>query len=297
MADVNLGVLAAIATCVLSAVSRIILKKGLQGVSPLVATVVSMAIGFIALAVPAVPKLVAEGADIRRSGAIWFLFIGLIAPPVVRGLTYIGISQVGVARTDQIRSAQPLFAIFFAAMILGERPRALWYLAAGLTLAGVYFLVHEQRATSSATGVRSRGWVFPFAAAIIAGLVVIARKHGTELLVDPVLAAFFSATSGLLVGTVYLLWTGKWRELLASKASLSLLALAGVLTASTDILDIYALTQADVHIIVPILGTTPLFVTLLSSLFLKEEVITKKTWIAAVMIFLGLQLSVVVGGL
>lgn len=283
------GISVALAICLVSAISRVLLKKGIRNISPLTATVVSMIVGFVALAAIAIPRLSQTWSELPISGVLWYLAIGLVAPPVVRGLTYVGITKIGVARTDQVRASQPIFAALFASLLLQEAPSLIWYLAAGLILSGVYILLMEKTRDREEFHFENNGWLFPLTAAALAGLVMIWRKSGITYLADPVLGAFFAALSGLTVGLAYLAVSGRWRELITFRPNLKFLLLAGVLTATTDILDLVALKHADVHVIAPVLGSAPLFSTLVSGYLLKEEAITKRTWLASIIIFIGIQ--------
>lgn len=284
------GVLLTLLLCFITASSRIFLKKGLKHSNALTGMVVSIVIGFLFLAALALPKLILAEVELDVKGVIIFALIGLVAPPIVRLLTYIGIDRVGVTRADPIRSAQPFFAILIAGLLLGENPGYKIWIATILIFTGVYILSRRQ-SVAEEKKYSNTDFLYPFLAALLAGAIAVARKYGMGFMLDPIVAAFIAATSAVFAFSLYLLIAKKISALKFDKKYWPFFLIAGVLTGITDIIDLMVLKISDIKIVAPLLASTPAFSVILGALFLKEEeVVTKYTWIGTVLIILAIQL-------
>lgn len=276
--------------CLITAVSRILLKRGIEGSNALTGMVFSLVIGWLALTTIAVATVPLAAFNLK--GVLFFALIGLVAPPVVRYLTYIGVERVGAARSDPVRALTPLFAILFAMLFLGEKAGPAVFWGTLLIIFGVYFLSRE----GGVPYLSGRKWrktdlLFPFGAAVLAGLVANMRKWGGGVLPSPVLAATVAATSAIFVFGIFLGVTGRWRNVKLGRASGKLLFLSGLLTSATDVLDLMALNRGRVSVVVPMLATTPLFIIVLSHFFLKGiEKITLYLVAGAITIIGGVEL-------
>ena len=98
-------------------------------------------IGWIALALLSVFTVPLSAFNLK--GVLFFALIGLVAPPVVRYLTYIGVERMGAARSDTVRALTPLFAILFATLFLGEKAGAYVLWGTLLIIFGVWLLSRE----------------------------------------------------------------------------------------------------------------------------------------------------------
>lgn len=272
----------------ISAISRILLKKGLDGSNPLTGMTVSIYIGFVFLGTLAAPRLFRN--EISWDGLWVFAAIGVVAPPLVRLLTYIGVDRLGAANAEPLRSTQPFFALLLGSLLLRESV-SLWnWLASFGIFTGIYLLSRNSR-QGGAKGFAKADLLYPLAAAVVAGVITVARKYGVTIAGDPVLGAFVAASSAVVVYSIFLLSTGRHRRLQFNRRSNLFFFAAGCLTGITDILDLYALHVSSVKIVAPLLGVTPLFVIGLSTVFLKDqENVTKNTWIAAALIIVSIQL-------
>lgn len=288
MSNSLLGAVYTLILCLVSALSRILLKKGMRDSTPLTGMVVSLVVGFAALGLVVAPKIVSGGVRWDPRGVLMFAAIGLVAPPLVRLLTYIGIHRLGASRCDPIRSTQPFFAILFALLLVGERAGPRIWAATALLFLGVLILSRDRGRQASFS---PSDLLFPLGAAILAGAVMVLRKMGIAWLPDPAVAAFIAATSAVVVFGGFLAATGKWRALRLDRRAFAFFFLAGLLTALTDILDLLALSLTDVRIVAPLMCATPLFVLVLARLFLRDqERVTLRTWSGAGAILAGVQI-------
>ncbi len=251
-------------SCLVTASSRIVLQRGFRYSNSLTAMVCTLFFGWIALGT----LCAVFWKDQRWSsqGLLFFAGIGIVAPPVVRFLTYIGVEKVGPSRADAVRSLTPLFALGFAGLFAEQVTRFSWA-ATLLVIAGVWLIGRDGKKRA---GVFSpQHLLYPFTAAVIAGLIANLRKLGTSLEITPMLAAFTAASSALVVFSLFLLVTQKWKKLLLPRQAVLPMVSAGVLVSATDVLDLVLLKVSKVSVISPLLATTPLFVILLSAIFLR----------------------------
>ena len=127
--------------CLLTAVSRILLKHGIESSNALTGMVVSLIIGWIALTLASLFTVPLSAFNTK--GVLFFALIGLVAPPVVRYLTYIGVERLGAARSDPVRALTPLFAVVFAMLFLGEKVGLNAFWGTLLIIGGVWLLSRE----------------------------------------------------------------------------------------------------------------------------------------------------------
>ena len=138
MSNNFLAALIALGLCLITAVSRIFLKKGLQDSNIITSMTFSLVLGCAILVSFA---LITQPLDnLNFEGVLFFSFIGMIAPPVVRTLTYIGVDRIGASRSDSIRSLTPFFAMFFAIIFLNESVSMSLFLAVVLIVFGALLL-------------------------------------------------------------------------------------------------------------------------------------------------------------
>lgn len=273
--------------CCITGISRVFLKKGIESSNHQTAMVYSLVIGVIVLGIATATSVPA--ADFNWAGIGFFALIGMVAPPLVRSLTYIGVDRLGASRSDPVRSLTPFFAILFAAIFLGEVLTLPVILGASLIFAGVVMISRRSKSDTSKPW-KSSDLLFPLAAALLAGVVASSRKYGSSLLPSSILAATAAACSGALVYGLYMLFTGSYKKITLDRRSGTYFLLAGLCTSATDVLDILVLKMGKVMVVSPLLASSPLFVILFSHLFLKDvEKITPMLLIGALIIFGGIQ--------
>ncbi len=233
-----------------------------------------------------------KSSNINLTGVLFFGFIGLFAPSLVRYLTYIGVDKVGPSRSEQIRSLTPLFAILFAIIFLDEKLTIGVIVSISLILSGIMTLIKNKEQKNW----HARDLIFPFMAAVLAGAAANLRKFGFELLPSPLIAASATSISALIAFPLYMKIQGKTDKINLAVATWPLLIIAGLLNSISILLNLYALKLGNVTTVVTILASTPLFVILVSAIFLKKvEMITKNLIISAVLIFTGIQILIFYG--
>lgn len=147
--------------------------------------------------------LVLDTERFDATGAAIFALLGCLFPAAVTLLTFEASRRIGPAMTGALGNVSPLFALLFAAMVLGEVPGLSAVLAALVIVGGVALLF-----TGGPGGAR---WVrpgvavlLPLAAAVVRGLVQPVVKLGMAYWPD----AFAATLLGYLVSATLLLSVG-----------------------------------------------------------------------------------------
>jgi len=217
---------------------------------------------------------------------VYFAISGLIQPAVVRFLHYTGVVQLGASRAGPVRGVAPLFAILIAFSFLGERPGAFVYLGAFSCVAGVW-IISSRRAGE-------REWklvhlAYPLGAALLTALSQNLRKAGLLLLPNPYIASAITMTTSFIIFSAVLLVTGQMRKLSLSRRSLPYYGSAAVISSVAQLLGFIALSRGDIAVVVPLINTNPLFIVLLTAVFLKDvEKINSGVVIGALLIVAGI---------
>lgn len=134
----------------------------------------------------------------------------------------------------------------------------------------------------------SKGYSYVIAASILYGLIGIFIKLITDMPLGSII--FFRILFALAAITMYLFVSGRFFEL-RLKEKKSYLLMLGLFEAAAVLANFYAIRYTTVSIAVLLLYTTPIYVTLLSPLVLKEN-ITQRNIIALVLSVTGVVLVV-----
>lgn len=285
MNDLNIIILVII-SCIITALSRIVLKKGLSQSNAITGMVYSLFFGWLVLTVFFFSDI--NEQRYSTEGLLFFAAVGVIAPPFVRYMTYIGVEKLGAARSDTIRSLTPLFAVVFAFIFFNEQFSQYSLIAAALIVLGAWFLGRDAHHSNGDKVFKFSDLLYPFVAAVVAGLVSNLRKIGMNLDITSLAAATTAATSAIFVFSLFLIYKENYKRIIINRDSIRYLLLAGGMVGITDIIDLIALKKSKVSIVAPLLATTPLFVIFFSWIFLRQvEKITRNLLIGAILIFGG----------
>lgn len=277
-------------SCFVTSLSRIFLKKGLMDSNAITGMVFSLLFGWMTLLGVFIAQFSQQTLSMK--GVLFFSAIGIIAPPVVRYFTYLGVEKLGPSRSDPIRSLTPLFAVVFSFFLFEEKFNASSLWATVFIVIGAYFLSRDGRSEEKKLFNMS-DLLWPLIAALLAGIVSNLRKIGMNLEISSVAAALVAASSAIVTFGLFLLYRQNYKRLILKKSSMNYLIITGVLVSVTDVIDLIALKSSKVSIVAPLLATTPLFVILLSWLFLKNiEKFTANLLLGASMISAGVGLVV-----
>jgi drug/metabolite transporter (DMT)-like permease len=218
---------------------------------------------------------------------MWFALVGFFAQGIGTLAHFTGIERMGVSRSTSIQSSSPLWGAIFAVLALGERPGPVVIACTLAIVAGVVLLaVPEKRGGEE-------GWfqgalIFPLISSVAYAFVPVFTKFAYAYQQTPLLGfgvAFAAGTLTMLAGRRILPGGG---EIRATPGSLAIFAGAGVLNLAGAVLFWSALVGGDVSILLPISRLYPLWVLILSAVFLGGlEKITPRVALAGAMIFSG----------
>ncbi|MCI0771494.1 MAG: DMT family transporter [Chloroflexi bacterium] len=139
-----LGVLLSLAAALGFGGSAVLARVGLQYVSPVTGTLVSLLVGIV---ITTTLALVLHFDEIWALTAIafgWFLLVGVLNYPLGRLLNFNSVSKIGVARATPVVGASPLFAAALAVTIGGETMT--WTIFVGtLAIVGGIALIVSQK--------------------------------------------------------------------------------------------------------------------------------------------------------
>jgi drug/metabolite transporter (DMT)-like permease len=221
-----------------------------------------------------------------------FALSGLLGTTIARLLSNVGVDRLGASINAAGISTRPLFATLLALLLLGEAVALSTAIGVGILVAGLIVL-------SISRGGNLLGWsrrdiVVPLLAAALYAASDVVRRFGlTETPTTALEAVALHETAGLALLLGYAGARGRVRQLVPPRAARGPFLLGGVLFAVAMLLFVEALRLGPVAIVASLAGTVPLFVLVLSYLFLPTvERITRGTVLAAACIVCGSALIV-----
>lgn len=125
--------------------------------SPLKFTAVTMGLGalmFFPFSVPRLLKLPLASISLRAW--LCMLYSGIIALSLALVLWFFSVRKVGNSQTAVYSNLQPILAIVFAYMLLGEKATPSLLLGAGVVFVGIYFTRCGREAMPAAPGTGAR---------------------------------------------------------------------------------------------------------------------------------------------
>ncbi len=216
---------------------------------------------------------------------LWYVGLGLFIPGVSRTLHFAGVQRIGASPAGLVRGMGPLFATTLAVLLLGEVLTSFVAAGTGFILLGISALLvrKEEMRSWSVAGVFY---------VLVSTLILVSRdliiRYASPKTPSKTQAVFIMATTSALVMAVACGWFDRGSITSASKKGLFFFVLLGVANflALTGLF--FALEKGDVVVVTPIISAQPLFVLLLSAMFLRgKEQITPMMIAGAVLIVLG----------
>jgi drug/metabolite transporter (DMT)-like permease len=276
-----------VGSSILYAFTLVILRRAMQGGTPTAALLtVNTVVAIGGLAAALVRGTLFTTA---LEPLLWFVVIGFFGQGIGTITHYIGIERMGVSRSTPIQSATPIWGVLLAVLILGESPSAVTMMGTVGIVGGVMLLAFPEKSAAETF----RGWlrgavIFPLTSSVVYAIVPVFAKLAYAEQGTPILGfgvAFATGSLTMLAGKRFIPGGGRIR---AERWSFWLFVLAGVLNLLGAFLYWSALVIGDVSVILPISRLYPLFVVILSALFLgKLERITLRLVLAAAFIVAG----------
>ena len=223
----------------------------------------------------------AEGNFYRA--LLFFVAVGLFGQAAARYLAYSSNKVIGVSRTNAIVAGSPIGAALTGVFILGEQPGMAVWAGIALVVVGLVLL------TSEKGGGRHplRSYFFAFVAAAAFSVTPYFRKEGVLAMNAAAMGVIVSsivANSALLATSRFLAPSQKFRF----DKSIALAAVPAGLFGMAAALNFWtALRDGPLTVIAPLIRMTPIFVLILSVVWLREQ--ERITWrlVLATLIVVG----------
>jgi uncharacterized membrane protein len=237
--------------------------------------------------------LVAGGMGHHSARALGLLVVaGLIGTVAGRMLRVLAIEAVGASISAGFMNLTPLVSSLLAILLLGERVTMPIMVGTLVIVLGTMLL---------STGGRSLGvrpvllWL-PALSATCFGVVAILRKIGLSG-AAPIPGAAVNVSTALVVFTAFLLASGQAGAMRCSGRSLLYFVVAGLAENLSVFLVILALSMGAVSVVAPLTNVAPIFVLLLSAMFLRGiEILNARVIGGTLLIVLGAFLITALGG-
>jgi len=280
----------ALISAFLSAAATILIRHGLQRYGPYTGVWINVTVGAVGLWI-AVLVTGGLGHPSPRALAL-FMLAGLVGTVAGRMLRFLAIEAVGASISAGFMNLTPLVSSGLAILLLGERVTLPIVLGTVVIVVGTTLL---------STGGRSLGvrpvllWL-PALSATCFGIVAILRKLGLSG-AAPIPGAAVNVSTALIAFTAFLLATGQARAMRCSGRSLLYFIAAGLAENLSVFLVILALSMGAVSVVAPLTNVGPIFVLLLSAMFLRGiEILNARVIGGTLLIVLGAFLITALGG-
>ncbi len=222
-----------------------------------------------------------DGSGFDWQAVAVFALVGLFFPAAVTIISFASTDRLGPSLAGSIGGTTPLFALVAAFAILGEAipPKAL---VATIGIVAGVALMSWRRKSLDAT---SLGWLLllPAAGAALRALAQVFAKGGLALWPSPLAATLI----GYCVSATVLLALDRLRPARRvgrrSPATVGLFMFTGMLNGVAVALTYAALNGAPVAIVVPIISAYPLVTLALGAALIREEVVTPRIAVGAVL--------------
>ena len=268
----------ALGSALCTACATLLIQRGLQRSNFYAGAWINVVVGAVA-AWSATLLLVPWHAYTWRA-VPYFVFSGVVGTAGGRLFRVLAIQKVGA-----VNNLAPLVATGLAILLLGEHVTLPILGGTLVIVAGTILLSLSGRYV----GFRVRHLAYPFIAASCFGTVAVVRKLGLST-AGPLFDAAINVTAALVASTTFVAASGHLTSLRCDRRSLGWFVAGGIAENSGVFLILLALGFGDVSVVIPLAGTAPLFVLLITYFMPREG--ARLHWrlvVGAVMIVLGVM--------
>jgi len=274
----------ALASALLSAAATILIRYGLQRYGPYTGFWINLVVGTTGLWA-AVLLTGGPGRPSARSLA-FFVLAGLVGTVGGRLLRYISIETVGASISAALINLSPLVSTAVAVALLGERVTSPILVGTIVIVAGTTLLSLGGRGI----GVTPGQLLLPLGSALCFGVVAVLRKIGLSG-AGAIVGTAANVTTALVAFSTFLLASGHRGAMGCRGRSLAYFVAAGLAENVGVFLGVVALSLGAVSVVTPLASVAPIFVLLLSGLFLRRiELLNARLVVGTVLIVLGAYL-------
>ena len=274
----------ALASAVCSAVATTLIQRGLRRSNFYAGFWINVAVGVVGLW--SAVLLLVPRSEYSWRAVPYFLLSGVVGTAAGRLFRVAAIEKVGASVAASIVNLAPFISTGLAILLLGER-------VTPPILAGTLVIVLGTTLLSLSgrhVGFRPRDLVYPFVSAACFGVVAIIRKLGLAV-AGPLFGSAINITAAMIASTAFVLVSGNRGALRCDGRSLLYFVAGGAAENTGVFLVLVALGLGEVSVVVPLVGTAPLFVLLLAYVF--PSGLERLGWrlvVGAVLIVLGVFL-------
>ncbi len=258
--------------------ATIFARVGMQRAGPLPVTFYSLCFSFAASGILAVIFAFPDFITLPLIVLAWCLMLGAFNFLGGRNLSYLAVGRIGAARAGAIVGTSAVFASILAITITGERPHWLVLAGTAVVVAGLATALGKNVMNSDGGPGADRrtasiGYLLAFGAACCYGTTNVVVKQLTIDYASPLVVATISLFFGvLLVAPVAARQAASsLKEVRQMPGFMVFAALSGLAAAVGVNCTYFALQQAPVVVVAPIVSANPLFTLLLASLFLSRQ--------------------------
>jgi transporter family protein len=220
----------------------------------------------------------------NKTGAIFFALRGLLDPGISALLIYVTLRKLGVVITAPIIATFPLISAFLSILFLKESLTMFIALGTLIIILGVILINFKH--TRNITHLKYI--LLVVAATLLIGISVVITKFALINSDTPVSGLAFSFTVGISFHILVITILRKWKDLQMDWKTARLFFLSGAFVFVGILFGFIALSKGKAVIVAPLTSISPLFVLLLSRIFLKkQEIITKSVILGTVFIVIG----------
>ena len=258
--------------------ATIFARLGMAKVGPMPVTFYSLCFSFAASGILAAIFAARDFIVLPLIVLAWCVMLGTFNFLGGRNLSYLAVGRIGAARSGAIVGTSAVFASILAITLTGERPH--WVVLVG-TLVVVVGLVaalgKNIMETAGGQGAGRRvafiGYLLAFGAACCYGTTNVVVRQLTIDYTSPLVVATISLFFGiLLVAPVAAKQAASsLKEVRGNPGFMFFAALSGLAAATGVNCTYFALQQAPVVVVAPIVSANPLFTLLLAALFLSQQ--------------------------
>jgi DME family drug/metabolite transporter len=267
-----------------SAAATVTFRQGLGCSNAYAGFWINLVVGVICIW--GVTLLIVPMSAYHASALPFFIGSGLLGTVAGRFLRFRGIEKVGAPVAASINNLNPFISTGLAILLLGERLTLPILAGTCVIVLGTILLSLSGRVV----GFRPLHLCYPLLSAFCFGVVAIIRKLGLSH-APPAFGLAINVTTAFIVFTAYLMVTGNLRIVVCDGKSLWYFLVAGVAENVGVLLVLVALGLGQVSVVTPLNGTAPLFVLVLTFMFLKGvERLTGRIVVGTVLIVLGVFL-------
>ena len=221
------------------------------------------------------------------TGIVLFALAGLIGTVGGRIFRFVSIEKVGPSISAALTNLHPLVATALAILLLGEHVTLPVVAGTMIIVLGTVLL---SLGNQGRTGFKTWHLALPLGSAVCFGTVAILRKLGLGH-VGVIVGSAINVTTAFVAYTAFMIAAGRGRAMIGDRSGFGWFLAAGVAENSSVFLNVVALGLGTVSVVSPLVGSSPIFVLLLSFLYLRgAEVLTARIIVGTLLTVVGVVL-------